>query len=1215
MIATMRRPALLLALATLAAPLALRSEAGAIWPPPPTVPREGLSDPMYWPDDPGFAMRNPTDDGQWDMYSWIPSAARMFTGFRTQELALGSGNNTDSAWQVTIGDPRVLIAVLDSGIKWDERDLQLKAALNVGELPMPRGATSYDANGDGVVNVGDYLNDPRIPCGGATLPHPLRMCRGADGMPDDPNGNGLFDAGDLIRAFSDGADGDHNGYVDDIAGWDFFKDDNDPYDDVRYGHGTGEANDSTAETNNGIGDAGNCPRCMFVPLRVGDSFTTDSNDYAQAVVYATDARYGDGRVRVVQEALGALNLPRFAAQAMDYAYAHDVVVIASASDLNSNHANMPGTANHAIYTHAVMYTGDDAQHSRSFLGFNNCTNYGPQLQLSVAATSCSSGAVGRSSGIAGLMYSEALATSLTPPLSAEEARQLLIGTVDDINIPESLPTANNYDSTLYPSLPGWDQRFGYGRVNARRLVEAVRDRRLPPEVDITSPRWFTTLFADRAPTRRLRLEGRIAARRAPRFDYTIEWGRGVEVADGRWTTLRSATDATAAVTDTLAELDLADVVIDNVDAGPDVNAVEYRYAITVRVRATAHYGAPVGDVTGEARRTFFVHRDEGLMQGFPIESESSFESSPHLADLDGDGHRDIVIADSGGVVHAIRSDGSEVRGFPVHTDRDLGFDPDRTPSYRGAPAYSGATPAINPDTLYETVIGTPAITDLDVDGTPEIVVPGYHGTVYAFNHDGTPYGHGFPRRLPAVPSSATGTDRLLDRAIFGPAVAYDLDRDGDPEIIVGGSDGKVYAIDGRTAADHPGFPVEIHYPLMGTEHGRVWGPVGVGNFNGDNVPDLLVVSNEKLAHNEGFGAAYLVHGDGNLHPGGPYHTNWPVPVPSAHILPLVGEGYSSAPPIADVDHDGRDEMIFSGVGTLVPPVVIGAQPPHAPSPDGFQPATVSTLNTVARGPMSTAHSPLPGVTPAFGLGSFGDLTGDGRISYVLPGASLSLAGGVSSGTRRTTFEHLLGAWDVLYGDPLPGFPRVVEDYSIFVNPALVDVSGDGYAEALVGTGGYYLHAFDACGREAPGFPRFTGQWMISSPAVGDLDGDADRTLEVTTATRTGYLYAWRTHGREAGNVQWPSFRHDNANTGNYGSTLDFGARTRPDGGAISCADPVVDAGATLDGSVARPPVDDSACGCTTPGRSTRGSYALTLLALASLTARRRRTRAGRSGDC
>ena len=62
----------------------------------------------------------------------------------------------------------------------------------------------------------------------------------------DRNGNGMLDAGDLILNFSDGVDDDGNGYVDDIAGWDFMKDDNDPYDDTRYGHGTGEARDSTA---------------------------------------------------------------------------------------------------------------------------------------------------------------------------------------------------------------------------------------------------------------------------------------------------------------------------------------------------------------------------------------------------------------------------------------------------------------------------------------------------------------------------------------------------------------------------------------------------------------------------------------------------------------------------------------------------------------------------------------------------------------------------------------------------------------------------------------------------------------------------------------------------------------------------------------------------------------------------------------------------------
>ena len=65
----------------------------------------------------------------------------------------------------------------------------------------------------------------------------------------DKNNNGRLDAGDLILNFSDGIDDDKNGYVDDISGWDFMKNDNDPYDDTRYGHGTGEANDCSRLSN------------------------------------------------------------------------------------------------------------------------------------------------------------------------------------------------------------------------------------------------------------------------------------------------------------------------------------------------------------------------------------------------------------------------------------------------------------------------------------------------------------------------------------------------------------------------------------------------------------------------------------------------------------------------------------------------------------------------------------------------------------------------------------------------------------------------------------------------------------------------------------------------------------------------------------------------------------------------------------------------------
>lgn len=41
----------------------------------------------------------------------------------------------------------------------------------------------------------------------------------------DKNGNGVLDAQDLIEIFANGIDEDANGFVDDIAGWDFADDD------------------------------------------------------------------------------------------------------------------------------------------------------------------------------------------------------------------------------------------------------------------------------------------------------------------------------------------------------------------------------------------------------------------------------------------------------------------------------------------------------------------------------------------------------------------------------------------------------------------------------------------------------------------------------------------------------------------------------------------------------------------------------------------------------------------------------------------------------------------------------------------------------------------------------------------------------------------------------------------------------------------------------
>jgi hypothetical protein len=1202
------------------------------WPFPENVTREQAADRSLWPNDPDYRE-------QYHHWSFIPMANQALPGFRRDELAIGAGNNTDRAWGLTTGDPRVLIAVLDSGIQWDSPDLQMQAALNLGEIPRPQGADgmplpAHDADGNGRVDVRDYANDPRIPCG-TTLPHPVRACRDGMGAPNDPNRNGILDAGDLIRVFSNGMDEDGNGYVDDISGWDFFKDDNDPYDDTRYGHGTGEAKDSTAAGNDGLGPIGGCPDCQFVPLRVGDSFITDSNDFGQAVMYAADGDYGSGRrIRVIQEALGTVNSTAFATTAMDYAYRRGLLIVASAADENSRHHNLPGTNNHVVYVHAIR-GNRGVEDSTTFLAFNNCTNYGGQLMLSVAGDACSSEAVGQSSGIAGLLYSYALRRGLTPELSAEEARQLFIGTVDDVNVPESQMSHPMYNRRYYPSLPGWDQRFGYGRINARNILEAVRDGRIPPEVDVTSPRWFTVVYPDRTPS--LRVEGRVAARRAPRFDYVVEWAPGIEPMDAQWRTVVSREGLTSAVEGELGSLDVSSLTVDN------MGERENRYTITVRVRAVAHYGGAVGDVRGEFRKVFAVHRDPTLLPGFPVDLRGSGESAPRIADLDGDGRNEVIMVGSDGVVHALGANGVEKPGFPARLGVIRGLDgtqqvAGRVVDYRQGTGYRADTEGrVDPTIARESLISTPAIANIDDEPRPEIIVTTYGGTVHVLEHDGTPYGHGFPRRLEDVPSADTSPARILDRGIAGSPVIVDLDRNGRPEVVFGAFDGKLYALDSLTAMDHPGFPVTIHYTTEpGTEFNRVFGSVGVANLDGDDSPDLVVVSSERIAMTRGDqGPIFAVYADGTRHPGGPFHPGWPITYPAVDILPLVGEGVMNAPALGDVDGDGRDELAAIGNANTDILVLRGDQ-------RGSRPRMPMSLNSVAImdnitfGPRTDDRMRAPFV-PAFSLPSLGDLQNRGRLSMVAAGANTNLLGAASGG-EAGYFNHLVAAWDAQDGSPMPGFPRVIEDYTFLVNPLVADVSGDAYPEVMLGTGGYYLRAMDACGIEAPGFPKFTGQWMVSSPAVGDLDGDG--TLEVVVATRAGWLYAWHTMGRVTGNVQWPTYRHDNRNTGNWGTPLPFGTRRVMDAPAYVCpartADggagepdaspdggPRPDGGTSMDASAdgptdaGLPPVAGGGCACRVPSApSPRGSHgapwgrAAVAGALAGLvTARGRRRRA------
>src|SRR6185503_9236331 len=106
----------------------------------------------------------------------------------------------------------------------------------------------------------------------------------------DANGNGLIDAEDAIVFFSDGDDDDGNGYVDDISGWDFYNNQNDPATvDAEYVHCNNQMARGAAKADDGIGRAGICPLCMIMPVKEGAEAIDRSDEMAQAFIFAVDS--------------------------------------------------------------------------------------------------------------------------------------------------------------------------------------------------------------------------------------------------------------------------------------------------------------------------------------------------------------------------------------------------------------------------------------------------------------------------------------------------------------------------------------------------------------------------------------------------------------------------------------------------------------------------------------------------------------------------------------------------------------------------------------------------------------------------------------------------------------------------------------------------------------------------------------------------------------
>ena len=270
------------------------------------------------------------------------------TGFGSKAVAAWANNFTGKTTTV-VGD-------IDTGMDYTHPDLYLNVWLNQGEI---KGLNFYgslsDTDKDGLITFRD-LNDP-LNRSNATATHIT-----------DYNNNGYIDAGDLLdnrSGWEDATDNDLNGYIDDLIGWDFANNDNDPFDDnvsktgAIVGHGTHTAGTIGALGGNGTGVAGVNWEVQIAPLKFLNSAGSGSlSNAVLAIDYFTTAkiqavqRGETGQFVGTNNSWGGGSFSQALIYAITRAEQNDLLFIAAAGNSSLNIDTSPSYP--ASYTNANL---------------------------------------------------------------------------------------------------------------------------------------------------------------------------------------------------------------------------------------------------------------------------------------------------------------------------------------------------------------------------------------------------------------------------------------------------------------------------------------------------------------------------------------------------------------------------------------------------------------------------------------------------------------------------------------------------------------------------------------------------------------------------------------------------------------------------------------------------------------------------------------------
>jgi len=742
---------------------------------------------------------------------------------------------TAQAWDIEKGSEEVTVAVLDTGVDYEHEDLRDNIWINQKEIP------------------------------------------------------------------DNGIDDDGNGYIDDIRGWNFSDNNSDVQD--RMGHGTHCAGTIAAATNNGIGVAGISWNSKIMIL----------NAYALSTTHLVNGFHyaADNGADIISNSWGfMLPIPSdpVMEEAIDYAYGSGLVVVFAAgnnSDDVDNYAlsNYPKTIAVAASDHFDRlspfsnfgttidvaapggdWSDQDGPEGR-FLGRNILSLKAGGLDIYGAATDlcCVVGekyyrARGTSMACPHVAGLAALVLSKHPEFTNEQVRQVIRVSADDIEA------------------PGWDEKVGYGRINAYQALlqgSVCAAKILSPKVnEIFSASHIIKGIAT-----------------CPEFQsYKLEYGLGINPSE--WHLI---TESTAPVENgSLGTWDVASLL-----SSDDIIQVVYTLRLKVLDKEAHAF---------EDRVKMKIQRLP-YQSGWPVrlpDNDFVEQSSPVVVDINDDGNLDVLIA---GKTHIYAFNKSGTKILDINLTERYGSqreifllestlsiaDLDPNSSGKEILAMTANYGFFNPtlhifradgtevtegwpksvSQSYYIFSSSPVIADIDLDGRKEIIHAGsarINSEINIWDFRGNPL-DGWPKSFVSTGNPSIGQ----------------LDSDPELEIVVGDINGNVHIFnhDGSYA---PARGL-ISLPRVENCENRVEIVLVDVDLDGiDEIVATLTISSSWGCPLEKVGerSFYILDNQGNIRNGWPYKLEGG----SSNFIPFA------LPAIGDINGDGLPEIIVSSDGEI-----------------------------------------------------------------------------------------------------------------------------------------------------------------------------------------------------------------------------------------------------------------------------------------------------------